>query len=87
MLCFLSALQVLNLVQTQDVQRCTTLKTILATLTAIVDDLFSVGNQRLQLFETVLKILSGSVVFDFCDNVMVVSDVLRDAKHFQPLTT
>ena len=61
MLCFLYALQVLKLVQTEDVQKCTTFKNILATLTAIVDDLFSVGTQRVQMFETALEILSGNV--------------------------
>ena len=59
MLCFVSVLQVLNLVQTRDREKCTTLKNVLATLTAIVDDLFSVGNQRVELFKIVLEILSG----------------------------
>lgn len=31
----------------------------MATLNVIANDLFSVGNQRLQLFQAVLKILSG----------------------------
>ena len=51
--------QVLKLFHSAGVQKCTTLKNILAILIAIVDDLFSVGNQRVQLFETVSKILSG----------------------------
>ena len=59
-LLFDPASQVLNLFRSQGVQKCTTLKNILATLTVIVEDLFSVGNQRLQLFETVSKILSGT---------------------------
>ena len=51
--------QVLKLFHSAGVQKCTTLKNILAILIAIVDDLFSVGNQRLKLFDAVMKILSG----------------------------
>ena len=51
--------QVLKLFHSAGVQKCTTLKNIMSTLAAITEDLFSVGNQRVRLFETVLKILSG----------------------------
>ena len=52
--------QVLDLFRNTAVLKCTTLKNMLATASAIVGDLFSAGQKRVQLFETVLEILSGN---------------------------
>ena len=41
------------------VPKCTMLKNIVATLSAIGKDLFSVGNQRVALFEALMEMLSG----------------------------
>ena len=51
--------QVLDLFRNTAVLKCTTLKNMLGTASAIVGDLFSAGQKRVQLFETVLEILSG----------------------------
>ena len=40
--------------------KCSTMKNMLVTLNVIIDDLFSVGTQRVPLFETVNKMLAGT---------------------------
>ena len=45
--------------QNTNAQKCTTLKNMVATLSAVAEDLFSVGNQRVPLFEALLEMLSG----------------------------
>ena len=67
------------------------MKNMLVALNTIIDDLFSVGTQRVQLFETVSKMLNGTceLVFQFfpqsvdCDRYLITKSFPpRQARQF-----